>query len=301
VQGYTVLQKVLPFSGSGIVKMILNLLFLLRFRKGIFHVTGHAHYGVLALPRRSTVLSIHDLIFLNAYTGLKKKVMRWFYLDLPVKWCRYITTVSDKTKTEILLQVQCHPDKIWVIPNPVSDAPLLANLEKKSTIPVILFVGTTPNKNLECAIAALWGIQVHLRIIGQPSETDFGLLDKFGIDFSYDKHLDEAAVIGEYAHADILLFPSRYEGFGLPIIEAFKYGVPVITSNIPPMADIAGNAAILVNPNSIPSIRNAVLRLLAEPALCESLKIKGSVRVIPYQADHIARQYQQLYDRISGS
>jgi glycosyltransferase involved in cell wall biosynthesis len=300
LENYTVIQKKLPFSGSGIFKMILNMVFLRRFSKGIFHITGHAHYGVFALPRKKTVLTIHDLIFLSAYSGLKKTAMRWLYLDLPVKWCRYITTVSEKTKTEILLHVKCNPDKIFVIPNPVSDATLPLNIGNKRSVPVILFIGTTPNKNLEYTIPALYGINLHLRIIGQPSQTVLGLLHKFKIDFSYDKYLEDAAVIREYANADILLFPSRYEGFGLPIIESFKYGVPVVTSNIPPMADIAGDAALLVDPDSIVSIRNAVLRLLDQPTLCESLRIKGRERVLPYQASTIAKQYMDLYKTVAG-
>jgi glycosyltransferase involved in cell wall biosynthesis len=299
IQDYTVVQKILPFSSGGIFGMILNLLFLRRFREGIFHVTGHAHYGVLALPRQRTVLTIHDLIFLNAYSGLKKKVMRWFYLDMPVKWCRYITTVSEKTKTEILFHVNCNPDKIRVIPNPVSDAMLPEESAQKRIVPVVLFIGTTPNKNLEYAIPALHGIKLHLRIIGQPSQSVLGLLDKFSIDYSFDKYLDEEEVIREYANADILLFPSHYEGFGLPIIEAFKYGVPVVTSDISPMADIAGNAALLVDPNSIVSIRKEVLRLIELPDLRASLRMKGRERVVQYQAANIARLYQDLYASIA--
>ncbi|MEY2835693.1 MAG: hypothetical protein RLZZ557_1355 [Bacteroidota bacterium] len=299
IHDYTVVQKTLPFSSGRIFGVILNLLFLRRLREGIFHVTGHAHYGVLALPRQRTVLTIHDLIFLNAYSGLKKKVMRWFYLDMPVKWCRYITTVSEKTKAEILFHVNCNPEKIRVIPNPVSDAMLPEESAQKRIIPVVLFIGTTPNKNLEYAIPALYGIKLHLRIIGQPSQTILGLLDKFSIDFSFDKYLDDEEVIREYANADILLFPSLYEGFGLPIIEAFKFGVPVVTSEISPMADIAGNAALLVDPNSIASIRKAVLRLIELPDLRASLRIKGRERVVDYQAVNIARLYQDLYTNVA--
>ena len=294
------MQKTLPFSSGGIFGMILNLFFLKGFRKGIFHVTGHAHYGVLALPRNRTVLTIHDLIFLQAYSGLKKTIMHWFYLEMPVKWCRYITTVSEKTKTEILVHVNCNPEKIRVIPNPVADAMLPEEIAQKRIVPVVLFIGTTPNKNLEYAIPALHGIKLHLRIIGQPSQSVLGLLDKFSIDYSFDKYLDEEEVIREYAKADILLFPSHYEGFGLPIIEAFKYGVPVVTSNISPMADIAGDAALLVDPNSMLSIRNAVVKLIDLPHLCASLKMKGLERVKQYQAASIAQQYQELYDKVAG-
>jgi glycosyltransferase involved in cell wall biosynthesis len=98
-----------------------------------------------------------------------------------------------------------------------------------------------------------------------------------------------------------LIFPSTYEGFGLPIIEAFQQGLPVITSNIPPMSDIAQDAAILVDPFSIISIRNAVLKLINDPHQAADLRDKGFALVGKYNVQSIAEQYQYLYDKVAAS
>lgn len=301
IKNYGIHHFCLPFPGGKGLYILFNLIYLKRFREGIFHVTGHDHYAVLALPKKQTILTIHDLIFLKTYRGWKRTLLRWFLLDLPVKHCIYITTVSEKTKLEILSCVKCDPAKIWVIPNPVMQ---LGVIDKRKFIlpnPVLLFIGSTSNKNLQNIIPALHGLKVHLRIIGDLKLREVELLHKFGIAYSSNKELSDNAMQSEYAKADCLVFPSTYEGFGLPIIEAFRQGLPVITSNIPPMSDIAQDAAILVDPFSIISIRNAVLKLINDPHQATDLREKGFALVGKYDVKIIAEQYQQLYDKVAAS
>jgi glycosyltransferase involved in cell wall biosynthesis len=88
---------------------------------------------------------------------------------------------------------------------------------------------------------------------------------------------------------------STYEGFGLPIIEAQAIGRPVITSNIPPMDEVAGDAALKVDPYDVSAIRTAILKLCADRVLQEELILQGLENVKQYRAPDIAEKYAQLY------
>lgn len=302
-EGFGEIKKVeLPFTSRGIFSIIFNLIFLARFQKGLFHITGDVHYAILALPRDRTILTIHDLVFLHTYKGLRRRLLKWIFLDLPVKKAKYITTISDKSKQEILDYTNCDPQKILVIPNPVdlsadNSTSSSASLPKTGRLnrATILFLGTKPNKNLEMSIAALFGLDVHLRIIGELTPKQEEMLAKFNIHYSVDFSISPAQLAAEYANADFILFPSTYEGFGLPVIEGFQAGRPVITSNISPMKEVAGNAALLSDPTSIASIRGQVIKLLTDHALQTQLVAAGKEKVKQYQPGFISDMYIHLW------
>ena len=164
----------------------------------------------------------------------------------------------------------------------------------------ILFLGTKPNKNLEISIAALFGLDVHLRIIGELTRKQKEMLLKFNINYSSDFSISPEQLASEYSNADIILFPSTYEGFGLPVIEGFQAGKPVITSNISPMKEVAGDGALLAEPTSIASIREAVIKLLDDQTLKIQLVAAGKEKVKQYQPGFIAEAYQQLWSKFKN-
>ena len=308
--GTTVIEKVeMPFTSKGIFSILFNLIFLTRFKKGLFHITGDVHYAILALPKDRTILTIHDLVFLHTYKGLRRSLLKWIFVNLPVRRAKYITTISEKSKQEILDYTNCNPEKILVIPNPVdpilaASTPLpsagLPTMVGKFNPATILFLGTKPNKNLEISIAALFGLDVHLRIIGELSRKQKEMLSKFNINYSSDFSISPEQLASEYSNADIILFPSTYEGFGLPVIEGFQAGKPVITSNISPMKEVAGDGALLAEPTSIASIREAVIKLLNDQTLKIQLVAAGKDKVKQYQPGFIAEAYQQLWSKFKN-
>lgn len=288
----------LPFPSSNIFYIIFNLCYLLKFRKGVFHITGHVHYAILVLPRASTVLTIHDLVFLQSYKGFRRIVMKWLFLDLPVRKAKWVTTVSIKSKNEIMHHTKCDPNKIIVIENPLSDVCSTILNYSFPNQPKLLFIGTKSNKNLENAIPALFGLNVHLRIIGELTDKQLILLRKFQINYSYAFNLSDHQLSIEYQSADIVLFPSLYEGFGLPVIEGFCAGKPVITSDISPMKEIASDAAFLVDPHSISSIRHAVNLVINDADLRKGKVQRGSLIARSYASKKIYAEYENLWKQV---
>jgi glycosyltransferase involved in cell wall biosynthesis len=291
----------LPFPSSNVLFILFNLYYLLRFRSGLFHISGHVHYAILALPKSSTILTIHDLVFLQTYKGVRKKVMKWLFLDLPVRKAKWITTVSVKSKDEIIKYTKCDPNKIIVIANPLAEN---CNNDFNNCLPEeprLLFVGTKANKNLENVIPALFGLKIHLRIIGELTHKQHLFLKKYQIKYSHTFHLTDDELSDEYQSADIVLFPSLYEGFGLPVIEGFCAGKPVITSDISPMKEIAEDAAFLVDPLSISSIRDGVNAVINSPNLRQSKVEKGRLIAHSYQSKKIYIEYENLWKQVYAS
>jgi glycosyltransferase involved in cell wall biosynthesis len=291
----------LPFPSSNILFIFINICYLLRLRRSVVHITGHVHYAILALPRTSTILTIHDLVFLKTYKGLRRRAMKWIFLDLPVRKAKWITTVSNKSKEEIIKYTNCDPNKIFVIANPLSENCNIDFDYAFSDQPRLLFIGTKENKNLENVISALYGLNIHLRIIGELTSRQHLLLRKFEINFSNDFNLTEHQLSIEYKNTDIVLFPSFYEGFGLPVIEGFCAGKPVITSNLSPMKDIAKDAALLVDPYSISSIRNGVKEVIKNQELRQLNVEKGKLIAELYHSKKILAEYENLWKQVQDS
>jgi glycosyltransferase involved in cell wall biosynthesis len=285
----------LPFHSSGIFSIGINLIYLLKFKHKFFHITGDIHYAILFLPANQTVLTIHDLVFLHTYKGIRRLFLKWIFLDLPVKKAKYITTISEKSKEEIIKNTGCNPNKIKVIPNPVDIGIKFIEKEFNTVKPVLLFLGTKDNKNLESSIAALYKLSVHLRIIGELTFKQKEMLNKFSIEYSNAFSISQEDLQNEYQQCDVVFFPSTYEGFGLPVIEGFQAGRPVLTSNISPMKEVSADAAMLINPTSIASIRNGLIKLINEPLLRAEMVKNGFEVVKDYAPSAIALRYEQLW------
>lgn len=251
------------------------------------------------------------------YKGITRTILKWLYIDLPIRKAKWITTISEKSKQEILEYSNCDSNKIFVINDPID--PLFVNLQLNNSSlallgmtsesqppstslnlpqPCILFLGTKPNKNLELTTAALFQLPVHLRIIGELEMRQKKLLQKFKIKYSNVYNISQEQLVQEYMNADFVLFPSTYEGFGLPVIEAFATGKPVITSNISPMKEVASNSALLIDPTSIASIREAVRYFISEPDQRNHFAAAGKLRVLDFLPVQITDHYRRLWHQI---
>ena len=286
----------LPFESRGILPRLRNMVFTLRIRSDIVHITGDVHYCALAVRRSRCVLTVLDLVSLHRLRGLRRRILLLFWYRLPVWWAACVTTISIATKKELVTCTPIAVRKVVLVPCPVS--PEFSNVNRvpwQRRTKRLLIVGTSANKNLHRLAEAVIGLPVHLRIIGFLDARKTHFLDELHLSYSFAGNLSELQLAQEYAHADILLFASTYEGFGLPILEAQAAGLPVITSNIHSMPEVAGEGALLVDPFDKASIRSAVVLLMDSPWIATSLIAKGRDNAKAYVPQIIAGQYSHIY------
>jgi len=162
----------------------------------------------------------------------------------------------------------------------------------------VLQVGTGRNKNLERVAAAASGLPLRLRIIGPVSDRQRSFLLSLDLDWTSAQNLSGEEMVREYRDSDILLFASTYEGFGLPIVEAQAIGLPVITTNMAPMTEVAGDAALFVDPFDETEIRAALEQILRSPDLIRRLSDQGRRNAERFDAKIVADRYADIYTRI---
>ncbi len=287
----------------GLIAVVKNLLQIKKTTfNSIIHITGDVHYLVLALPSNRTILTIHDLGFIKNSKGFKKYILKKIWLDWPLSKLKYITTISEATKNDLIRISKCNPSKIKVINNPLSSIYKPYLKEFNIVCPVILHIGITPNKNLERTILALKDINCKLIIIGKIENKIVELLNECKVSYDNKINLSEEQLYNEYKNCDIVSFCSLLEGFGLPIIEAQAVGRVVLTSNIEPMISVASkDAAIFVNPYNVDYIKKGFETIIKNKELRESFIQKGLQNVKRFSINQIGAQYVELYKKVEDN
>ncbi len=290
-----------PCQSRGILRCARNLIFTARQRADIIHVTGDIHYCALAIQRQRCVLTIHDFCSLDRLKGIRMRIFSTLWYSLPLRWAPHVTVISEETRRQLEHYFfQAIVGKIEVIPNCVDGAFRQNYRAARTGVSElrVLQVGTGSNKNLERVAAAASGLPLQLRIIGPLSDRQRSFLRSLDLDWTSVQQLSGEEVVREYRDSDLLVFASTYEGFGLPIVEAQAIGLPVITSNMAPMTEVAGDAALFVDPYDEKEIRAALEQILRSSDLVRRLSDQGRRNAERFDAKLVADRYADVYARI---
>ncbi len=264
-----------------------------RNKKGINHITGDIHYCIIPLMFCKTILTVHDTVAFDNYSGYKKNILKYLWFKIPFRFAAKIVCISETTKKNIS-KFTSRKD-IQVIPNAVDPSYHQSSYTFHKDLPNILLVGTNWNKNIERTIEAVKDINCKLTIVGELTQVQKQMLERQKCIFVNKQGLTDEEIKQEYINSDIVCFCSLYEGFGMPIIEANAIGRPVITSNISPMVDIANGSCLLVNPYITEDIREKILVYVKDSEIRKNNILKGLENAKNYNLTNVVKRYKELY------
>ena len=266
----------------------------------IWHITGDINYMAIGLWGKKTVLTIHDIGNYKVLKGWKKWMYGKLWIQWPIRWSKRVTIVSHYTNHEILgfFSIK-HQDKIQVVHNAVN--PLYTGTEKlfNPECPALLQVGTAVHKNLETLIKAISGLNCKLYIIGALSDLQRTMLRSSQIQFENHENVSEEELKHFYSLADIVVFPSLHEGFGLPVLEAQAMGRPLITTRMTSIPEVAGfGAHFLDNPLNPDELKNAILRIIQDADYRKGLIETGYKNASQFTWPKMKEAYFELYKNL---
>ena len=277
--------------------------------------------SILAIPNNlegKPIVTVHDLIplyFPELYEGLDAYLYEGFHVG--IKRLRdiqpYIITISASAKEDIVHYTAVQPESVFAIHNgydakacfPQKDANILQQLGIEC--PYLLYIGAIddPRKNVIRILEAFESIsnrfpELTLVFAGTTDFNDGNIVSKIDSSKAKSRILRTGYITDIqrrilYSGATAFLFPSLAEGFGTPILEAMACGCPVITSNVSSMPEIAGDAAILIDPYSTEQLAWEMERIVMHEALREELRQKGFMQSAKFAWDKTAEMTEAVY------
>ena len=298
VECFHVTRLVCPYESKGLLRRIMIIAWAAIHQGDINHITGDVNFLGLLLKKSRTVLTIHDSASMHRLSGLRRKIYECLWLKMPISRAGMVTVISKSTLNETMLLTGVDSRKFRVVPCCITGGLKPQKKVFNTLLPRILQVGTKQNKNLLRVIEAIEGIPCLLAIVGHLDGDQERLLREHGISYENHINLDDNAMDEQYALADMVIFVSTYEGFGLPILEAQMVGRVVVTSNRSPMKEVAGAGAILVNPEDVVEIRSAVRRVIDSSSCRDELISAGHENIKRFMPKAIAMKYAAVYEEL---
>ncbi len=283
----------------------------------IYHETAFTPAKLSLIP---TVCSIYDLS-LRCYSKTHPRERVWFFeyfIKTRLKYARHILTISEFIKQEIIEEFKVPPSMVTAVPlapDPLfglCSADIIKKIKTKYNLPetYLLFVSSLePRKNIDLLIKALQtaNTDIPLVLVGWHGWGDKKWLEKIKKTDIKKRiyitgHVSDHDLKAIYNGAQALVYPSLYEGFGLPIVEAMTCGCPVICSNTAGMPEVAGDAAILINPVKKDELAHAIETIVHDTELKNSLVKKGFQQAAGFTWDSTARKTLDVFKRaVKGS
>ncbi len=283
----------------------------------LFHATDHL---LPRLSRVKTVFTLHDLIF-RLYPETHKPLNRWFLTLMMPRFLRAadaVITVSMHTAKDAIRFYGLDEAKIHVIYEGVNASfrpasnEAIARVRHTHGLPerFILSLGTIePRKNLTALLEAYRrlrgeGSEVGLVVAGKKGWLygdffrrlrDLGLEDEV----LFTGFVPEVDLPALYSAAELFVFPSLYEGFGLPVLEAMACGAAVVASNASSLPEVSGEAVLSVDPTSVADLAKAMKTVLESDELCNELRRKGPAQASRFSWERAARETMEVYRSVA--
>ncbi len=321
-----------PYGVFSVRNQVLMPGLLKRNAINVFHSTNYmiplpAFTGSHRPGKAKCVTTIHDLIPLvipHHAPKSKKTLIFPIYKQLMFQVgarSDAVITVSNRSRRDVIKRLRIasgQTDKVTAIPNGVSSSfhppqqdRSRSESDSEERVRKLLYVGRTdPYKNVSMLVKMLARLKqlcsfpVELHLISSPDPRypePLLLSEKLHISdaVKWRGYLADEDMVKVYQNADVLVHPSQYEGFGLQIIEAMASGLPVVCSNGGSLPEIAGNAAIILDPHDEDGFVSAVLDLFASPEKREDLRSKGIEQASRFSWQRTARETLEVYRSVS--
>ncbi len=276
--------------------------------------------------RRRSVITVHDLAYLKYPEVLTPQSQRYYgQIGPAVEAADAVIAVSENTKRDLMALLDAPEGKIHVIPEapdpeyqPLGDQAYLDGVLGRYHLrkPYFLFVGTVePKKNLKNLVQSYAAFRQTARggndlpDLVAAGRKGWLYADVFELVNKLDLR-DHVRFLGPVPRSDLvalyngalsLVYPSIYEGFGLPILEAMACGIPVITSNVSSLPEVAGEAALSVDPLDVDALSQALARIWSSQELRAELRRKGLARARLFSWEKTARATLQVYESVAGA
>jgi glycosyltransferase involved in cell wall biosynthesis len=236
------------------------------------------------------VVTVHDLAVFRRPEAFPPWTRTYSRVVVPrvVRTARIVAAVSEFTASELETLLRVPPERIRVVPNAAD--PTFTEQGAREEGDYVLAVGTLePRKNLARSVEAARGLGMELRVAGARG---WGRVEAHGEGVRWEGEVGDERLARLYRGAACVLYPSLYEGFGIPILEAMACGAPVVTSRGGATEEVAGGAAVLVDPEDVASIAAGIEEAIARR---DELRAAGLHRARSYSWDESARLLLQAY------
>jgi glycosyltransferase involved in cell wall biosynthesis len=296
-------------------------LLIRRHRIDVVH-SLHYSFPLFRFSARSAV-TVHDMTSLSmpeVHIGIKMRYYR-FFIRRARTWSDALIFVSRSAQEDFIARFGLPRGLSTVVYlgkgpafHPLNNATAMAAVRVRYGLPAryLLFVGMLePRKNLERLIQAFATLApeypdvclVIAGMMGWKQNHLFGLVNGLGLK---ERVLFPGFVAEEHkallmAGCELFVYPSLYEGFGLPVLESLASGVPTITSNLSSLPEVAGNAALLVDPKDTAALADAMRAILSDPALAAELRRKGPEQAAKFDWEYTAEQTTAVYQTLAHS
>ena len=296
-----------------------------KYKLDVLHCTSNTAPVITSVP---TIITLHDVIFLEKKNPSGKltslyQQLGWIYRKYLVPTCvsqtRHIITVSHYEKGRISDKLGINDRKISVVYNAFgqhfkvnTDSTLINTIKDKYSLPdeYIFYIGNTdPKKNMYATLKAyakyVDGVDRPLPLL--VADVNQKNLDQVIESANLEKYREHVRLTGYiyntdlpfiYAGASVFLYPSLRESFGIPVLESMACGTPVITSCTSALPEVAGDAALLIDPSDERAITGAILRSLTDKKLRETMVNKGLERIKSFSWDISAHDLLNIYQTI---